>query len=193
MKMFARLFLFYMVALAAVAGCSGKSVVVEEGYMKGAPLWVAKGSGAFEEDKGKVFYGVGSAANIANHSLLRTTADNRARNEISKIFDVYTASIMKDYMASRTAGQPKVSSEEQDVEQAVKTVTSNTLSGVVIVDHWKDPATGELFSLAKLDLNALKETLEKTKELNPQVRDFIRKNADRLHEQLEKEEEKKDK
>ena len=31
MKMFARLFLFYMVALAAVAGCSGKSVVVEEG------------------------------------------------------------------------------------------------------------------------------------------------------------------
>lgn len=192
MKRLTRLILLLIVGLFGIWGCSSKSVV-EVGSTKGAPLWVAKGSGAFEEDKEKVFYGVGSAANISNHSLLRTAADNRARNEISKIFEVYTASIMKDYMASRTAGNPNVSSEEQDVEQAIKTVTSSTLAGAVIVDHWKDPATGELFSLAKLDLNALKETLDKAKELTPQARDYIRKNADRLHDQLEKEEEKRGK
>ena len=67
------------------------------------PEWVNKGSGAFGGEK-KVFYGVGSASGIRNHSLARATADNRARNEISKIFEVYSASLMKDYQASITAG-----------------------------------------------------------------------------------------
>lgn len=179
------------IGLFALSACGGKSAVVEEGYMKGAPKWVAKGSGAFDAEKGKIFYGVGSASNIANHSLLRSTADNRARNELSKIFEVYTASLMKDYMASTTAGNPNVSSEEQHVEQAIKTVTSATLSGVEIIDHWKDPATGELFSLAQLDLNAFKDALAKQKELSAQARDYIRKNADRMHDELEKEEAKR--
>jgi hypothetical protein len=144
---------------------------------------------------GKVFYCVSSAYGIKNFSLLRSSllrsaADNRARNEVAKIFQFYTASLMKDYMASTMAGDPNVSSEEQHVEQAVKTVTSMTLSGVEIVDHWQHPETGELFALARLDLEAFKDNMNKAKELNKQVRDYIRQNADRLHRDLEEEEEK---
>lgn len=155
-----------------------------------APDWVIKGSGAFDDDKGKIFYGVGSASNMKNNSLLRTTADNRARNEIAKLFEFYTASLMKDYMASTTAGDPDVSAEEQHVEQAIKTVTSSTLSGVEVIDHWQNPSTGELFSLARLDLKAFKDNLEKARELNAKARDYIRENADKLHDELAKEEEK---
>jgi hypothetical protein len=155
-----------------------------------APEWVKHGSGAFEDDRGKVFYGVGSAYGIKNRPLLRQAADNRARSEVSKVFETYTSSLMRDYMASTTAGDPDVSSEEQNVEQAIKTVSANTLSGIEVVEHWQHPATGELFSLARLDLEAFKDSLERSQELNARVKERIKENAERLHDELEKEEEK---
>ena len=47
------------------------------------------------------------------------------------------------------------------------------------------------YVLAKLDLDEMKNNLEQAKELNAQVRDYVRKNADRLFDRLEKEEEKR--
>ena len=67
---------------------------------------------------------------------------------------------MKDYQASTTAGDPSVSSEEQNVEQAIKTFSAATLSGVQVVDHWYHPNDGSVFALAKLDLEGFKENLE---------------------------------
>jgi len=155
------------------------------------PEWVTKGSGAFGGEEGRVFYGVGEVSGIKNHALARTTADNRARAEIAKIFEVYSASLMKDYMASTTAGDMSASSEEQHVEQAIKTFSAATLSGVQIVDHWFHPTDGSVFALARLDLSSLTNNLEKMKELNEKVRDYVRKNAERVHMDLEKEEEKR--
>jgi hypothetical protein len=45
--------------------------------------------------------------------------------------------------------------------------------------------------LTKLSLEDMKNNLDQAKELNSQVRDYVRKNADRLFERLEKEEEKR--
>lgn len=191
MKRSALFVLMVFVVLTGVVACGGgemtKTTPIQDIE---APEWVLKGSGAFGGEQGKVFYGVGSASNMRNSSLLRSTADNRARNEVAKVFQVYTASLMKDYMASTTAGDPNVTSEEQHVEQAVKTVTSATLSGVEIVEHWQNPATMELFSLARLDLQAFQDNLQKARELNARVRDYIRENADRVHDELAAEEEK---
>ncbi len=182
------------IAIFILSGCGGKQVKKVEPQVPiqelKAPEWVKKGSGAFGKEKGQFFYGVGSATGIKNNSLLRTTAENRARNEVAKVFQTYTASLMKDYMASTTAGEMNVTSEEQHVEQAIKTVTSMTLSGVEIIDYWQNTSTGEFYALARLDLVAFKENLEGSKELNTKVRDYIRENAGKLHEQLEREEEK---
>jgi hypothetical protein len=183
---FAGLFLF--------AGCAGtqKADVTPTTPIQdtGAPAWVIKGSGSSASAQGKVFYGVGSASGMKNMSLLRSSADNRARNEIAKTFSTYTSSLMKDYMASTTAGNPNVTSEEQHVEQAIKTITSATLVGVEIVDHWQNPATGEFYSLARLDLEFMKNSLESMKELDRKTKEYIRQNAEKLHEQLSREEEK---
>ncbi|GBE00146.1 hypothetical protein BMS3Abin07_02193 [bacterium BMS3Abin07] len=187
MKRSISVLLAILMGLLLFYGCGGKSEVYRG--VK-APEWVVKGSGAFADERGKVFYGVASAYGIRNPSLLRQTADDRARNEVAKIFQFYTASLAKDYMASTMAGDPNATSEEQHVEQAIKTVTSMTLSGVEIVDHWDNPKTGELFSLARLDLAAFKNNLQRARELNGKVRDYIRQNADRLHKELEKEEDK---
>lgn len=171
-------------ALFMIAGCGGFTPIQK---LK-APDWVKKGSGAFKKEKGKAFYGVGSAEKIQDFSLLRSTADNRARNEIAKIFEVYNSSLMKDYSASTGAGKKDVTAEEQHVEQVIRTVTKTTLTGIEVIDHWQNPDTGELFSLARLDLEYYKDNMEKAKELDSRVRDYIRENADRLHEELEREE-----
>jgi hypothetical protein len=180
---------FVSVAALALASCGGGTAGDAPPNMQGIdyPEWVNKGSGAFGGEAGRVFYGVGSASGIKNHALARTTADNRARAEIAKIFEVYSASLMKDYMASTTAGDMKASSEEQHVEQAIKTFSAVTLSGVQIVDHWFHP-DGTVYALAQLDLEGFTNGLDKMKELNSQVRDYVRKNAEKVHMDLEKEE-----
>lgn len=184
--------LLAVAGLMLLIGCGGKKVKMTPTTPLqdlDAPKWVIKGSGAFD-DEGKVFFGVGMASGMRNMSMLRAAADNRARNEVAKVFEFYTASLMKDYMASTTSGEPGVTSEEQHVEQAVKTVTSRTLSGVQVVEHWQHPANMELYSLARLDLEKFANAIEKAAELDARVKEYIRKNAGRLHEELEEEEDK---
>lgn len=175
--------------LFILTGCGGNKIVAIQDLE--APKWVLKGSSAFGQEKERAFYGIGSAVGIKNTSLLRSTADNRARNEIAKVIEVYSASLSRDYAASTMGGDVNTTSEEQHVEQAIKTVTTATLSGVEIIDHWQNPKTGELFSLAKLDLEKVRDNIEKAKELNAKAKEYIKQNAERLHEKLEKEEEKR--
>jgi len=189
-KVMAILMAILGITVLGIAGCSANKAVTAKTPIQDlkAPDWVVKGSGAFASERGKIFYGVGASSNMENPSLLRTAADNRARNEVGKVFQFYTASLMKDYMATTSAGQPGVTAEEQHVEQAMKTVTAMTLSGVEIVDHWQNPGTMEMFSLARLDLAAFKDSLDKAKELDAKTKEYIRQNAEKLHQQLEKEE-----
>lgn len=157
----------------------------------GPPKWVEKGSGAFNEKDQKAFYGVGSVVGVRNEPLAWDTAENRARAEIAKTFETYTGYLMRDYAASTTAGDFTRNTEEQNVERAIKTVTTATLSGVRPLERYKDEKTSTYYVLAKLSLEDMKNNLEQARELNAQVRDFVRKNADRLFERLEKEEERR--
>lgn len=157
----------------------------------GPPKWVEKGSGVLNEKDNKAFYGVGSVVGVRNEPLAWDTAENRARAEIAKTFETYTGYLMRDYAASTTAGDFTRNTEEQNVERAIKTVTTATLSGVRPMERYKDEKTNTYYVLAKLSLEDMKNNLEQAKELNAQVRDFVRKNADRLFERLEKEEEKR--
>jgi len=171
-----------VIALAAV-GCASKPKPSADSAALG-PEWVMQGSGAFDRDGDKVFYGVGVASGIHNKALLRQTADDRARLEIAKTLEVYVSGLSKDYMASTTAGDMSRSSEEQHVETALKTFTKTTLHGAAITDRWVDPEDGSMYALCQLDLITLKEALNDYRELDTQLRDYVRENAERLHEEL---------
>jgi len=173
------------VLILVLVGCAGRSVKNEE------PEWDKKGNGAILDKEQQAFYGVGAVMGIANKPLAKSTADNRARAEIAKVFETYSASLMRDYAASTTAGDFKKTSEEQNVEQTIKTFSANTLSGVMIIDHWTDPSDGALYSLARLDVDRFKENIQQARELNAAVRDFVKANAEKAFNQLEKEEEKR--
>ena len=155
-----------------------------------APKWVLVGGGAFTDDKGKAFYGVGSATGIKNYSLQRQIADDRARADLAKVFEYYVETLTKDYQAHTTAGSFATSSEEQNAEAAVKVVVSSTLRGVTIIDHFEIPERRELISLARLDYDAFKQNVtqaEEFKQLPQQVREDIKDRADALHEEMEEE------
>ena len=182
-KQMMALFVLLAAGLLLMNGCASAPAKLDEPEM---PQWVYKGSGAFDEDDGKVFYGVGIASGISNKALLFSTADNRARAEVAKTLETYVAVLSKDYMASTTAGDMSASSEEQHVEQALKTFSKTTLHGATIIDHWQDPEDKTMYSLCKLDLLAFKEALGEYRELDSKVRDYVRENADKMHDELEK-------
>ncbi len=180
----------FLVGLGLVVGCAPKVPPATQ-----APAWVTKGSAAFNDNGIRMFYGVGSVSGVKNKALARTASENRARAEIGKVFETYTASLMRDYMASTTGGAEvnakSATSEEQHIEQAVKTFSATTLSGVIVVDHWVDQSDGTVYSLVKLDMDGFKNSIDKAKELNSEVRDFVRKNADKAFDKLESEEKKR--
>lgn len=183
-------FIIIFLGMSGAAGCAKKLP-----HETKAPAWVTQGIAAFKDSEKKVFYGVGSVTGVKNKPIARTAAENRARAEIGKVFETYTASLMRDYMASTTGGAAVTGNtatpEGQYIEQAVKTFSAVTLSGVMIVDHWKDPSDGTMYALARLDINNFKNSLDKARELNSEVRDFVRKNAEKAFDELEAEEVKK--
>jgi len=182
------LFLGLMLSLTMFSACSSTPEPTRTTMSEyEPPEWVMKGAGAYKDSNGKAFYGVGTASGIKNFSLQRTAADDRARNDLAKTFEFYTKSLTKDYMASTTSGDFSKTSEEQNVEVAIKTITSATLTGVLITDHWEHPGRNEMFSLARLDLKSFKKNLDEHKELSSEVREAIKERADKLHEELEQE------
>lgn len=153
----------------------------------GTPKWVNRGSGAYDGQYGKCFYGVGIVTGIQNIAHARQTSDDRARGEIAKMFDRYIVSMLKDYQRSTTAGNFQASAEEQDVVSAQVSITQVTLRGVEVRDHWTDPQTGAIYALAILDLNGIGKSLDEAKQLNNRIRDYVRENARRAFDDLDRE------
>ena len=173
-------FLVFAAITVVLAACSG------------TPKWVAKGGGYMSQKDSKAFYGVGAVTGIQNEPLAKEAADNRARADLAKYVDTYTSYLMRDYAASTTAGDFKKSSEEQNVERAVKTFVATHLSGVQVVDRWTDEKSNKTtYSLAKMDLASFKDNVSQMRELNAAARDYVRKNAERAFDRLQQEEDRR--
>ncbi len=147
--------------------------------------WVLKGSGAFPADTGKAFYGVGNA-DWEDTQLKKVTADNMANTEIAKIFELYIAGLSKEYLAgTRKDGK---STEEKDVANVKKIFFEQTLRGSVIVDRCQDnDKKNTLYSLAKLDLNAIENSIQNANNLSEKMKEYVQKNSQKLYDELDKE------
>lgn len=157
-----------------------------------APEWVFNKGAAFSGER-QVFYGVGNAAGLQNASLRRRSAEAAARRDIQQTFQSYIAGLNKQYIAETTAGDMESASVEQHIEDVMKQVTSGTLVGVDIVKYWEHPTRNEAYALARLDLERFLETMQKYssatsqfKELDEKVKEYVRNNAAKAHEELNK-------
>lgn len=154
------------------------------------PKWVK--TGVYTGSDAKAFYSTGEVMGIRNEPLAWDVAENRARAQMVKILSTYTAYLMRDYAASTVGSDLKRTTEEQHVEEATKTFAAATFNGVRPVDRYKDEKKGIYYVVVKMELEDVKDMIVQSRELNSQMRDYVRKNADRAFERLEKEEQKRE-
>lgn len=173
-------------------GALALAVGIFAGCAAGRPQWVNIGAGAFPKNT-RTLYGVGLAEGMKSEYLLRTTADQRAINEISRQITVLTTSLIRDYAAGATAPAEAKSNEEQYVETTIKAFSRTNLSGVTIVDRYRDPKTGTLYSLATLNLEDLGRLADQARDLSQAVRDHIKAHAEEAFQKLKDEEDRQQK
>lgn len=159
----------------------------------GTPEWVYKKGATFSGER-RVFHGVGSAAGIVNPALMRRAAEGQARADIARTFKIYVANLQKQYQASTMGGSANNVSEEQHVQDVLKTLTEQTLMGTTIVEYWENPSRNESYALARLDMQQFLDAMgsitaatSQYKELDNKMRDFIRENANKAHDELNQE------
>lgn len=183
-----RLFLFIVLAamVFSAGGCSSKHKMVP-----GAPEWVNEGSGAFEDSGEKVFYGVGAVTGITSPSLKAQAADQRARADIARQLDTYVANLYRDYQRATPESMGRPAVEEEHVEQSLKSFTQVTVRGVRIMDRWREPETDTLYSLARIDLDGIRSTLNEIEAMDPSLRKYMRNNAEKAFETMRREEKKR--
>ena len=122
---------------------------------------------------------------MQNLSLQRTTADDRAIANVATQIKSVVKRLKKDYESITAAG--KDSTERENVDNAMKLLVNQTVSGAKIIDHWEHPGKNVLYALARVELTNLQKQIETRKELSDESRDAIKKKAEKLHEEMAKE------
>jgi len=185
-------------------GCAGQKPMGQEAGglarpdsviqdVKGLPKWVTQKGAAFSGER-RVFHGVGNAAGLQNPSLRRRAAEGQARRDIAQTMQSYVAALQKQYMAETTAGDMSKQSVEQHITDTMKQVTEATLVGAQIIEYWEHPLRNEAYALARLDLEQFLDVMKSyqsavgnAKELDAKVREYVRQNAAKAHDELNQE------
>jgi len=167
---------FLIISLAVLLGaCASKTQVESDLAIDGAPDWVNKGTQFINDKDGRLFHGVGEAPAVGSSSLQKSTADNRARTEVARIFSSFMDAVSNDYTAASSSGGSGMS--EQALSQQIKAVTKVNLAGAKIVARWKDKKTNVIYSLAELDLENVKSTVNTTGNMNADLKRYISANS----------------
>ncbi|RMH36733.1 MAG: hypothetical protein D6690_05210 [Nitrospirae bacterium] len=167
---------FACVLIVGLAACSSQ------------PSWVKTGSTEFHQDDETAFYGVGAVAGVKNAPLAWEVAENRARAELARHLETYTAYLMRDYAAATGTGSIEKVTEEQDIERAIKTFTARTLHGVRPVDRYYNEDETSYYVLVKLPFEQVKTELERDPTLPSGLRSHIKQHAEEAFKRLEQEE-----
>lgn len=177
--------LMFVAGASAAFGCSHRPRALPPQVAPEVPEWLTRGSGAFDGYDGRVFYGVGMAEGIRNPVEANAVADSHARTEISKVLDTYSDMLIGGCLASFTSGDMRTAIDKRAIEQAIRPLVAETLRGVQIVDHWYAPSGAGVFALARLEVEYFTKRLTETKTLPGHVRNCVKENAERIHEQMQ--------
>ena len=177
-------------------GMGGTGTSEATQHMEGVPQWVTN-LGAFSGER-HVLYGVGNAE-FRNFALRRRSAEAAARLALAENMKTAVAGLYKGYIAETAAGNSKGDSDEIHAEAVLRTVTDKTLVGSQIVEYWENPKNPkQAYALARLDVAQFLKNMEKYKsgteqfkEIDEELKQYVRNNANKLHEELGKELEKR--
>lgn len=167
------------------------------------PDWVLRGSGPARSTEVRCFFGVGQVAGMRNAALARSTADNRARSELGRSFELFAASVLAAWAGEQEAQAARAGAgteppprggvtvvaqpAELGSEQLVKVLASVALPAVQVVEHWTHPEDGAIFSLARLELDQLTDGIGRARQLSPQLRTWLQQHLAAQHDVLAEE------
>ncbi len=174
--------LFFAILLIFLAGCSSKTMVESDLHIKGAPDWVNEGTQMLKDKNGRLFHGVGSATPMGDESLQKSTADDRARAELARILNSYLTVASNDYSTSASSGGEVV--HEQSVTREIENLSRVNLTGSKIIGRWRDKKSGDIYSIAELDMKHMKQTLELAEQMSPSLRAFLNQESDNIFDRL---------
>jgi LPP20 lipoprotein len=177
-----RTVLFVVITSLFLAACASKP----ESNMgiKGAPDWVNQGTQALKDDGSRYIYGIGSAPSMNDLSLQTSTADGRARAEVARVLSTFMRVVSQDYGASAGMGQDN--QNEQSVSRQIESITNQNISGAQIAAHWRDPKTGTIWSLVKLDMNNVKAMVASSDAMNASFKNYFAGHADNVFDSMSK-------
>jgi hypothetical protein len=171
----------FLVSLAG--GCSSGPTKVESDLgLKGVPDWVNKGTAALKTKDGRLFHGVGSAKAMDDLSFQTSVADNRARAEIARILTSYMEVVSRDYVASQSAREQGYT--QANASREISNVTKVNLSGSRIIGHWRDKKTSMVYSIAELDMQQVKETLNQVSTMNEGLKGYLTTEGDNIFDRI---------
>lgn len=176
--------LFVLPALFSLfTGCASEPTKVESNLgIKGAPDWVNKGSNILSTKDGRLFHGVGSAAQMGDMALQKGTADDRARAEVARVFSSFMDVVSNDYMASAKSGD--TGANEESVTRQIKNTTRVNLAGARIIGSWRDPKSNTIWSIAELDMKHVKGTIAGVTDMNVDLKRYIETSADNIFDRV---------
>jgi hypothetical protein len=176
--------LSFVLCAAQLAGCgkpSPRTALAAE--MEDLPPW-ALGKCQDSLKNKDALCASGSVQGMSSVSLARSAAEGRARTELARVLQVRVKSMLKDYQSAAQGGPEQATSSEQYVEDTSKQITDLTLSGSQVEETFVSK-TGTFWALVVLDADAFKDSLQKSNELNSQVRAAIVERAERSFRQLD--------
>ena len=159
-----------------LSGCAGRRLIAP------TPPWYMLKSGMYNAAGDRVFYGIGQAGGVQNPMLLRATADNRARRELSAVLEDYVNELARSAALGSDPDWASLSDGEH--RQILGSLVHNALQRAVISDHWGDSQEPTVQALCKLDLADFMQILSDSGQLDPNIRRALRAEAETVHARL---------
>jgi len=150
-------------------------------------MWVPKGSGTFIIDTQRLFHGIGGSTSSNNPILLRASADNRSREELTALLSRFITYVTDTYWNQDGGRTSSDVANLQVLQNTFLAVARDSLTRSRIAGHWQDPKSGEFYALCQLTLADLMAAVGKDTRLDKRSRDYFLQQGQRLYDQFSRE------
>lgn len=180
-------FLCGLLAGVALAGCTPPPPRVSPppSAAPERPLWVTQCGGAFPDESGRAFYGVGKASKALYPDvyLLRLTATEHARREVAAQLRAYVGAVVREY--AEAAFAPADPAATRSLTSATqKSTVDAALGDSELRDQWTHPASGDLYCLVRVNLDAV--AVQIRTKIAEVEKGRLRLDADQAHQELDR-------
>ena len=146
-----------------------------------APEWTSLKSGVYKESKGKaVFYGLGLVDKEELVSDRKILSEDRARNELAKVFNSYIKNLAKEVAGSKLS-HSLTDVHRDRLDTSIDERTATILMEAEITQYWLNKNNGKVYSMARLGLNRLADKVDSIRWMSAEDKNLLKESIVRAH------------